>query len=56
MIAHQAIAGNFQPIPFALLFKELQIYSPVVIDKENVLTVVAPLSDMMRTSDRDRSG
>ena len=56
MITHQAIAEQFEPVLVRLLFEELQIHPPIIIDEEDILAVVASLGDMMGTSGRNCSG
>jgi len=48
MIGHQAVAQNPWSLNFRLLLQELQVHSTVIIGKEHILAVVAPLRDMMR--------
>ena len=56
MIAHQAIADQFQSVLVRLLFQQFQIYLSIIVNKEHVLAVVAALRDMMCKSDRYCSG
>jgi hypothetical protein len=56
VIGHKTICKNLQFILIALLFKQLKKDIAVVIDKENVLAIIAPLSDMMRAINCDYSG
>jgi hypothetical protein len=50
MVAHQAIADQFQRVFVRLLFQQLQIHPAIIIDKEHILAVVAALGDMMGES------
>ena len=43
VICHKTIRDWLKGVFVALLFEKLQIYPPVIIDKENILLVVAPL-------------
>jgi len=56
VVGHKTICKNLHSILIALLFEQLKKYIAVVIDKENILAIIAPLSDMMRTINCDYSG
>jgi len=49
VIAHETIADDVQAVFGGLVGEQLQIYTPIVIYKEHVLTIVSPLGDMMST-------
>ncbi len=53
VIAHKAIADDVQPVLTGLIREQLQIHIPIIIDKENVLTVIPPLRDMSKTPGGD---
>jgi hypothetical protein len=55
MIAHQTITDDIQAVSVCVLFQKLQIHPAVVIHKEHVLAVIAPLSDMVSRPDRHYS-
>jgi len=44
-----------QAVPLRLLSQQFQTHPPVVVDEEHILKVVAPLCDMMGTTNRDCS-
>ena len=48
VIRHKTIRSCLKGIFVALLFEKLQIYTPVIINKEDVLLVVAPLRYVVR--------
>jgi hypothetical protein len=56
VIAHQAIADQFQGVLVRLLFQQFQIYQADIVHEEHVLAVVAALRDMICKSDRYCSG
>jgi hypothetical protein len=47
MVGHQAICPDFQPIFFGIFGQPGKIVPPVPGFKENVLSVIAPLGDMV---------
>jgi len=49
VVGHETIADDVQAVFGGLLGEQLQIYMPIIIDKEYVLTIVSPLGDMMST-------
>ena len=56
MIAHQAIADQFQRVLVRLLFQQLQIHPSIIIHEEHILAVVPALRDMMGEPDCYCSG
>jgi hypothetical protein len=56
VIRHKTIRNRLQGIFVALLFEKLQIYPPIVANKENILLVVASLCYVMRIICRYYSG
>jgi len=56
VIAHQAVAAQFQAVFVGLLFEQRQIDPPIVIDEEHLLAVIPPLSDMVSETHANGSG
>ena len=56
MIAHQAIADQFQRVFVRLFFQQLQINPAIIIHEEHILAVVPALGDMMGESNCYCSG
>ena len=56
VICHKTIRNWFKGIFVALLFEKLQIYPPIIANKEDVLLVVASLRYVMRVICRYYSG
>ena len=56
MIAHQAVANKLQRVLVRMSFQKLQIHPSIIIDEENILTVVTALRDMMGESNCCCSG
>ena len=50
VVGHQAITVHGQIETFRRLSQKVKKHSPVVIHKENILAVVAPLGNVMGTS------
>ena len=48
VILHQAIGQHVQAEPLGLLFEPVEIYMAVIVNEENVLLIIAALSDMVR--------
>ena len=53
VIAHEAIADDVQAVLPGLIAEQLQIYMPIIIDKEYILTIISPLRDMSKTPGGD---
>ncbi len=53
VIAHQTIADDVQAVFAGLIGEQLQIYKPIIIDEENVLTIISSLGDMSKTPGGD---
>ncbi len=49
VVGHETIAGDVQAVFGGLLGEQLQIYIPIIIDKEYILTIISSLGDMMST-------
>ena len=56
VIDHQAISQHVQTEPLGLLFEPVEIYMAVIVNEENVLLIVATLSDMVRHVFKNYSG
>ena len=56
MIAHKAIADQFQRVFVRLLLQQLQIHPAIIIYKEHILAVVNAMGDMMGESNCYCSG
>ncbi len=56
VVCHQAIAMNCKAIGLALLIENGQVHPAVVVNKENVLTVIATLRDMVGDTRKNYSG
>ena len=56
VIAHQAIGQHVQTEPLRLLFEPVEIYLAVIVNEENVLLIIAALSDMVRYIRKNYSG
>ncbi len=50
MIGHQAKPENSKPILLRLPFQRFKIDVAIIIDKENILTVIASLDNMVRNT------
>jgi len=50
VIGHQTVAIHGQIETFRRLSQKGKKHSPVIIYEENILVVIAPLSDMMSTT------
>ena len=48
VIVHQAIGQHVQAEPLRLLFEPVEINLAVIVDEENVLPIVAALSNVVR--------
>jgi hypothetical protein len=53
VIAHQTIADDVHAVFAGLIGEQLQIYMPIIIDKENVLAIISTLGDVMSTPGRN---
>ena len=49
VIAHETIADDIQAVFRGLLGEQFKIYMPIIIYKENILTIIPSLGDMMST-------
>ena len=56
VIDHQAISQHVQAEPLRLLFEPVEIYLAVIVNEENVLLVIAALSDVVRHVFKNYSG
>jgi hypothetical protein len=56
VIGHKTICKNLESIFVGLLFEQFKKNAAVVIDKENILTIIPSLRDMMGALNRNRSG
>ena len=53
VIGHETITDDFQAVLAGLLGEQLQIHAPIIIYKEDVLTIIPALGDMMSTPGHD---
>ncbi|MFQ5424777.1 MAG: hypothetical protein ACE5F9_12460, partial [Phycisphaerae bacterium] len=53
-VGHQAVPDDSQAIRFRTPLEHGEIDTTIVVREEHILTVVAPLGDMMRNSGHDR--
>jgi hypothetical protein len=53
LVAHQAVGEDFQAVVAAFLDEQAEVELAVVIDEKDILAVVAPLRDVMRTARYD---
>ena len=53
VVAHQAVGEDVQAVDSAFLDEQAEVELAVVIDEEDILAVVAPLHDVMRTARYD---
>ncbi len=56
VVGHQAIAKYVEAEAFAVLPEEFEVRTAVVIDEEDLLTVVAALNHMVQLTRNDDSG
>jgi hypothetical protein len=56
VIRHQAIAQQRQAMLLTLVAQSLDVGSPVFVNQEDVLTIVAPLGDVVRNALHDHTG
>jgi len=56
MIGHQAVTIHGQIETFRCLSQKVKKHPPVIIYEENILAVIAPLSNVMGTSFDNNSG
>ena len=56
VIDHQAIGQHVQTEPLGLLFEFVEVYLAVIVNKENVLLIIATLSDVVRHVFKNYSG
>jgi len=49
VIAQKTVTDDIQPALLGLLPEHLQIYTPIIINKEHILAIISPLGDMMST-------
>ena len=55
VMRHQAPAKQPGSVAGALLGQRLQILPPVFADHEDILSIIAPLGDVMRNGHRDHA-
>ena len=55
MISHQAVCENLKPMLAGILLKQFQVPLSVRTIKEDILSSIAPLSNMMRNTSENRS-
>ena len=56
VVGHQGIAGCVEAEALAVLAEEFELRTAVVINEENILTVVAALNNVVRLTRNDDSG
>jgi hypothetical protein len=56
VIRHQAVAQQRHAVLLTLVAQSLDVGSPVFVDQEDVLAIVAPLGDVVRNALHDHTG
>jgi hypothetical protein len=56
MVGHQTVTQHAQAIALLVLGQSGQVETPVIVDKENVLAIVASLRDVVRDARRHHAG
>lgn len=55
VVAHEAVAKQSKAVPLAVGLKQFQIDPAIIVDEEHVLTIVAPLGDVVRLTGKHDS-